>query len=421
MKINFTHLRRLLFTLIMLACTASILFGQVAINTDGSGPDNSAMLDVKSSDKGILIPRLTTIQRTTLSSTAVAGLMVYDTDVNKFFFFNGVTWDEGSVGNLWSSNGSNIYPTNAAGRIGIGFSTPTYDVDVNKSANSAFMRVKSTSGFAGLIIDKASPGDNGYLVYQHNGSGDWYVGTVKNTDFAISTSYSAADGKFYIEQSTGNVGIGTTTPARTLEIAGPWQTARLSSTSSGATLEFVSTTKNDWAISTWYGNMALIYSTDDFVTKTDEYYFTPASIYPYASNTKSLGTAAKQWSNLYSVDGVFTGNMAIGSVFATGYKLSVSGKIICEELRVNAVADWPDYVFGKQYKLMSLHDLDLYIQTNGHLPNVPSAGEVNKSGVDVGEMQRLMMEKIEELSLYVIRQQKQIDELEKQLKKNKKQ
>ena len=107
--------------------------------------------------------------------------------------------------------------------------------------------------------------------------------------------------------------------------------------------------------------------------------------------------------------------MAIGSTFATGYKLSVSGKIICTELRVNLVADWPDYVFKKDYKLLPVEKLGAYIQENGHLPNIPPAEEINKSGLDVGEMQKRMMEKIEELSLYIVEQQKQIQALKEQL------
>ena len=96
---------------------------------------------------------------------------------------------------------------------------------------------------------------------------------------------------------------------------------------------------------------------------------------------------------------------------ANGYMMSVAGKIMCEELRVELEADWPDYVFSDDYNLMSLANLEKFIQTNNHLPNIPSAEEVQDSGIEVGEMQKLMMEKIEELTLYILQQQKEIDAL----------
>ncbi len=112
-------------------------------------------------------------------------------------------------------------------------------------------------------------------------------------------------------------------------------------------------------------------------------------------------------SNLVSLNG----DVAIGSTFADGYKLSVEGKIICEELRVDLQEDWPDYVFKKDYKLLPLNEVEEFINKNGHLPNIPSASEMNSSGLEIGETQRLLMEKIEELTLYIIEQQKLIDQL----------
>jgi hypothetical protein len=145
--------------------------------------------------------------------------------------------------------------------------------------------------------------------------------------------------------------------------------------------------------------------------------FAQSAFRPYSDNTKTLGESGTRWSNFYTVDGSFTGNVAIGNTIATGYKLSVEGKIICTEMRVNLVANWPDYVLRKDYNLMPVEKLGEFIEKNGHLPNVPPAAEIEKSGMDVGEMQRLMMEKIEELSLYIIQQQQQIRELQDQVDK----
>jgi len=107
-----------------------------------------------------------------------------------------------------------------------------------------------------------------------------------------------------------------------------------------------------------------------------------------------------------------TGNVVFGSgsiVPAAGYKVSVDGKVICEELRVQLNAAWPDYVFAKNYRLKSLSELENFILQNNHLPNVPSAKEVEKNGFDVGDMNKRLLEKVEELTLYVIQLKKEID------------
>ncbi|MFN0275413.1 MAG: hypothetical protein ACKVPJ_06700 [Chitinophagales bacterium] len=106
-----------------------------------------------------------------------------------------------------------------------------------------------------------------------------------------------------------------------------------------------------------------------------------------------------------------SGNVRIGAAAssATGYLLAVDGKVICEELKVQLSESWPDYVFADDYKLKSLQEIEDFIEANNHLPGIPSAAEVEAEGIEVGEMQKAMMEKIEELTLYVIELQKQID------------
>ncbi len=87
---------------------------------------------------------------------------------------------------------------------------------------------------------------------------------------------------------------------------------------------------------------------------------------------------------------------------AAGYSLSVDGKIIAEEVKVQLSTSWPDYVFGKNYKLMPLDELEESINKNKHLPNIPSAAEVEKDGISLGDMNKRLMEKVEELTLYII-------------------
>lgn len=108
------------------------------------------------------------------------------------------------------------------------------------------------------------------------------------------------------------------------------------------------------------------------------------------------------------------GNVGIGT-YNPQAKLAVNGDILAKSIRVSTVATyWPDYVFSSDYDLMSLDELENYISDNKHLPGIISAKEVGEQGnVDLAEMNTKLLEKIEELTLYIIDLQKQIDELKK--------
>lgn len=110
------------------------------------------------------------------------------------------------------------------------------------------------------------------------------------------------------------------------------------------------------------------------------------------------------------------GRVGIGTFnTATGYKLSVAGKIICEELKVQLIGSWPDYVFKNDYPLRSLEDLESFIQKNNHLPGVLPASEIDGNGIQVGDMQKRSMEKIEELTLYILQQNKKLKSQESRI------
>jgi hypothetical protein len=112
---------------------------------------------------------------------------------------------------------------------------------------------------------------------------------------------------------------------------------------------------------------------------------------------------------------VVTGAIRIGTTVGPGgYKLAVDGKAICTELLVRLVPNWPDYVFSKDYKLPELNDVENFINKNNHLPGIPSAKTIEANGMNVGEMQKLQMEKIEELTLYIIDLKKEIEKLKAQ-------
>jgi hypothetical protein len=100
---------------------------------------------------------------------------------------------------------------------------------------------------------------------------------------------------------------------------------------------------------------------------------------------------------------------------ASGYILSINGKVISEEVRVELDGDWPDYVFDKTYLLTPLQQLEKFILTEKHLPNIPAASQVVKEGFDLGDMNRRLLEKIEELTLYIIQQEKKLNSLQQQV------
>ena len=95
-----------------------------------------------------------------------------------------------------------------------------------------------------------------------------------------------------------------------------------------------------------------------------------------------------------------------------GLYCDANGNLEVKHLKVTMNV-WPDYVFDNGYTLMPLGELEKYISRNNHMPGVPSAEDVEKDGSDLGEMNRILMEKVEELTLYIIDLQKQIDELKK--------
>jgi hypothetical protein len=107
------------------------------------------------------------------------------------------------------------------------------------------------------------------------------------------------------------------------------------------------------------------------------------------------------------------GNLGLGVINPTE-KLAVNGKIRAQEIKVEAT-NWPDYVFENSYKIVTLEELESYIKVNKHLPDMPSAKEVESNGVDLGSLVKKLLKNQEELTLHILSQEKKIRVLEKQL------
>ncbi|MGN7723999.1 hypothetical protein [Chitinophaga sp. 22620] len=199
----------------------------------------------------------------------------------------------------------------------------------------------------------------------------------------------------------GNLSLGTTSSSARLDISG------------GPT----------WTDNLWFKSIKL-YSSNaiEFAGTTRSFGVGAAGNNFYFShvNANSTGPA-----NYYMMVDGNTGNIGIGhTALAPSYKLSVEGTIGARKVKVTQAA-WSDFVFHDDYKLPSLMEVENFVKKNKHLPGIPTEAEVVKDGVDVGEMDKLLLQKIEELTLYIIdlkkestRQQEKIENLEKKLATN---
>lgn len=293
-------------------------------------------------------------------------------------------------------NGSNTYSGTNPWVIGVRGSVSSSSTYAAGPGVGVYGIASSTTG-GGVGVYGQANGAQGYAVRaQATSSSGVNYGIYSSTYSSTGFAGYFTGGKNYFE---GNLGIGTISPLGRLHIHDP---------NSGNPTVYITPSAQ---VS---GDSSTIFMAEDYAASYGMYW-----LYDGIGNQMEL--FGKNGATRYGPHLIVNrdnGSIAIGPEFATGYKLSVNGKIICTEVRVNLVADWPDYVFKPGYKLMPVRELGVFVDQNGHLPNIPPAAEIGKSGLEMGEMQRRMMEKIEELSLYIIQQQKEIDALKEQLNGN---
>jgi len=113
----------------------------------------------------------------------------------------------------------------------------------------------------------------------------------------------------------------------------------------------------------------------------------------------------------------YNGNVGINTLNTSGYTFNVNGTAVFDQVTVKTFSGkpnttpWADYVFANDYRLPSIYSLASYINVNKHLPGIPTAAEVERNGIDLGATQAKLLEKIEQLTLYTIQLQQQIDDL----------
>jgi hypothetical protein len=124
-----------------------------------------------------------------------------------------------------------------------------------------------------------------------------------------------------------------------------------------------------------------------------------------------VGSVANDyWNSAYSQPGIFTNSpVSIGTTLnPTGYMFAVNGSAIATSMTVQGYTSWPDYVFKPSYTLPTLTEVKTYIEQNHHLPEIPTAEQIEKEGLNLGEMNKLLVKKVEELTLYLIEKDKEI-------------
>jgi len=175
------------------------LEAQVAINKNGNNPDASAMLDVRSTDAGMLIPRMTAIQRDVISAPAT-GLLVFVTDDSNFYFFNGTVWKlfSGGSDSDWIINGNDLY-SSVTGNVGIGTTTPQADLHV---AGSGQFHLEGPA--ADIYFINTSGSKTGRINYDGNGD----LMFLPNSTVEVMRM-----------KNNGNIGIGTASPSSKLDIS----------------------------------------------------------------------------------------------------------------------------------------------------------------------------------------------------------
>ncbi|MGN7787314.1 hypothetical protein ACTJIJ_22460 [Niabella sp. 22666] len=267
----------------------------------------------------------------------------------------------------------------ANGNIGIGNAIPQHKLDV-----------------AGYILSAQSDQEGGLYLGNMNHGIRRFSGTndvaLYTTSGRLLLSANGASANQIAITGNGNLGVGTTTPNEKLDIDGNVKLNGMI----------------NWG---WTGRSIKVVSPDGGVSQLLQ--FTNSMSEDHGNPQGGFDFA---WHTGASVMRIIDGKVGIGTT-TPGEKLAVNGRILAKEIKVisGATTSWPDYVFNSNYKLTPLPELESFIKTHQHLPEIPSAREVAANGIEVGANQALLLKKIEELTLYIIEQNKQLRQYQEKL------
>jgi hypothetical protein len=313
----------------------------------------------------------------------------------------------------WTAGPGNINNTNT-GNIGIGTTAPKSLVEMRKDVGGGQGPVlELTNGVGG-----ANASSEIYFSTYDRGSGSPSA-RIKVSDNALWGGNISFDTKgnsgsaplysrLFINGASGNVGIGTSTPdykftvyGGNFKVIGIGNDNNYFMYNGGGDLVLRSADRG-------VGGRALVHDVNNSLTVNYGGDYTGGT--KIGSNT----FFAEGTSGVSYVNG---GGLAIGTNDAKGYKLAVNGSVIATSVTVK-VYPWPDFVFKRDYKLQTLNEINTYINQNHHLPEIPSEKENTANGLNLGQMNSLLLKKVEELTLYLIKQDNRIKRLELQRKKS---
>ncbi len=299
-----------------------------------------------------------------------------------------------------NSFGQNTFPL--TGNVGVGVSSPLSALDVRGVLHVVTPEYGTYTAGQGSYLGWNKSGGGGEVNLVNSIGGG-------NGGFAFDqTANGTTFSRLFTLSGNGNTGIGTMSP--------------------GAKLSFNDVNDGTSVPSgiTWYNPSPLTYG----IHRTEGSWIGPD--YQQMRISWEAGVVINPgvlYGKCYlDVQGgglrVTAGNVGIGTIDTKGYKLAVAGSMIAESVKVKLQSSWPDFVFAESYKLPTLQETENHIKEKGHLPGIPSAAELKDKGIDLGDMNGKLLQKIEELTLHLIEKDKQlskqqltIDQQESRLKK----
>ena len=230
-------------------------------------------------------------------------------------------------------------------------------------------------------------------------------------NIGVGTVLAQTDNVF---PATGNVGVGISNPTAKLDVLGNIKSfnATFGQTNTNtSTKNYANFSSNNHGTVLMSSNLFFSDNDDQKIANTHGSMSGASIVIPgngqnhqggivFYTNIPSAVTEGQAFTGSLSMAIKANGDVGIGTS-TPREKLSVNGKIRAKEIKVET-ANWPDYVFEEGYKVGTLEELESYIKANKHLPEIPSAKEVQANGVELGEMNKLLLKKIEELTLYLI-------------------
>jgi len=306
------------------------------------------------------------------------------------------------------SNANESLRITASGNVGIGTKSPLRKFTVSEWGNGSsvapLLRLEQYNAGepvngTGVSIDMAI-GDN-YNLPNLAGQIRLVRSNYTNSSMYFSTAYGNVVSDKMTIDPYGNVGVGTVTPLQKFTVSAQGNGTAVTpllrleqynpgSPKSGTGVSIDMAIGDNTNLPALAGQIRLVRS--DYLN-TSMYFST------------ALGNAI---ADRMVIDP--NGNVGIGTDTPMGHKLAVNGDIIASAVTVKLYNNWPDYVFHPAYNLPQLPEVKNYIQKHHHLEEIPSVSEVAKKGVDLGEMNKLLLKKVEELTLYVIQQNERLQE-----------